>query len=132
MTSRKRVLLAEDNEMLRDLFAEFLMGEGFDVVSVADGLDAFEAYVAQGPFHAVVTDCNLPGLTGPQLVARLRDQGSDVPALLMSGHLVMGDAERDRLNVGPTLRKPFHLDVFVQAIHRLIDGLVRSGAPTRS
>jgi CheY-like chemotaxis protein len=124
MTNRKRVLLAEDDEMLRQLFTEFLTGEGFDVVAVADGLEAFEAFLIQGPFDAVVTDCDLPGLTGTQLVARLRAQDSRVPALLMSGRMTLGDADRERLQVGQTLRKPFGLDVFVRAIHRLMAGLI--------
>ena len=121
MTTRKRVLLAEDNEMLRELFTEFLTGEGFDVVAVADGLDAFEAYVERGPFDAVVSDCDLPRLTGTQLVERLRKRRSDVPALLITGRVALDDAEQARLQVGPTLLKPFGLDAFLQTLRRLVE-----------
>jgi two-component system, OmpR family, response regulator len=121
MTTRKRVLLAEDNEMLRELFTEFLTGEGFDVVAVADGLDAFQAYVDQGPFDALVSDCDLPRLTGTQLVERLRKRRSDVPTLLITGRVVLDDAEQARLQVGPTLLKPFALDAFLQALRRLVE-----------
>jgi DNA-binding response OmpR family regulator len=124
LTKRKRVLLAEDDTLLLQLFTEFLTEEGFEVVAVADGLDAFEAFVTQGPFDAVVTDCELPGLTGPQLVERLRDQKSGVPALLMSGRLILDAAEQARLGTGPALRKPFGLDVLAQAVRRLLGGLI--------
>jgi CheY-like chemotaxis protein len=123
LTNRKRVLLAEDNEALRDLFTEALSGEGIDVVAVGDGLDAFEAFLNQGPFDAMVTDCDLPRLTGPELVARLRDQPSDVPAVLMSGRLELDVAARERLRVGPTLQKPFRLDVLTRALRRVLAGL---------
>jgi two-component system, OmpR family, response regulator len=120
MTNRKRVLLAEDNEMLRELFTEFLTGEGFDVVAVADGIDAFEAYVDRGPFDAVVSDCDLPRLTGTQLVERLRERRSGVPALLITGRVVLDETEQARLQVGPPLLKPFDLDAFVKALRRLV------------
>jgi CheY-like chemotaxis protein len=122
MTNRKRVLLAEDNRALRDLFTEALSGEGLDVTAVGDGLDAFEAFLSQGPFDAVVTDCDLPRLTGPQLVARLRAQPSDVPAVLMSGRLELDAADRRRLGIGPTLQKPFGLDVLTRALRRVLAG----------
>jgi DNA-binding response OmpR family regulator len=121
MTIRKRVLLAEDNEMLRELFVDYLTAEGFEVVAVADGIDAFAAYLEQGPFDAVVSDCDLPRLTGPQLVERLRQQRSTVPALLMTGRVVLDHAEQARLQVGPPLQKPFGLDLFARTIRRLIE-----------
>jgi DNA-binding response OmpR family regulator len=119
-TKPKRVLLAEDNELLRKLLMELLVSEGFDVVAVDDGLDAFAAFVNEGPFDAVVSDCDLPGMTGAELVARLRDQASGVPALLMSGRVTLEKTDQERLRVGEILRKPFGLDAFVQAIYRLI------------
>jgi DNA-binding response OmpR family regulator len=125
MTNRKRVLLAEDSEMLRQLYTDFLKGEGIDVVAVGDGLDAFNAFLTHGPFDAVVTDCDLTGLSGMQLVARLRDQHTAVPVLFMSGQMALDDAEQERLQVGPPLRKPFTLESLLQAIRRLLGG--RSG-----
>jgi CheY-like chemotaxis protein len=120
MSNPKRVLLAEDNGQLRELYTELLTAAGFDVMAVADGLDAFEAFMVHGPFDAVVTDCNMPRLTGAQLVACLRDRKSDVPALLMSGRMMLDDADQKRLRVGPALRKPFALDSLVQAVLRLV------------
>jgi CheY-like chemotaxis protein len=115
----KRVLLAEDDASLRELYTELLGAEGLEVVAVADGLDAFEAFLSQGPFDAVISDCDLPRLSGPQLVERLRDLPSAVPALLMSGRLVLEPAVHQRLQLGRILRKPFGLDAFAQAIRRL-------------
>lgn len=119
-TSKTRVLLAEDDGSLRQLFTDLLTEEGFEVVAVSDGLDAFEAFLSQGPFDAVVSDCDLPGLTGPQLVARLRERESAVPALLMSGQMVLNDADQRRLKVGQALRKPFGLDSLLHALRRLL------------
>jgi DNA-binding response OmpR family regulator len=124
MTKAKKVLLAEDNAQLRGLYTKALTAEGFDVVAVADGLDAFEAFLAQGPFDAVVTDCDMPRLTGMEFIERLRNHRSEVPALLMSGRMVLDRDDQERLGVGRLLAKPFGLDSLVLATRRLVSRFI--------
>jgi CheY-like chemotaxis protein len=51
----------------------------------------------------------MPYLRGREILRRIRDQGDDVPALLISGNLQLEEEERAALGVGPVLRKPISL-----------------------
>jgi CheY-like chemotaxis protein len=118
---RPRVLLAEDEALLREILHEGLQDEGFEVVSAADGAEALQLYRSRGPYDALLLDEEMPHLTGRQLLARLRSEGDGVAAVLFSGNLEMSDEERAQLGVGPVLRKPVPMSVLATAIRRAID-----------
>ena len=57
-----RLLLVEDENLLRGLIAQFLRSEGFELVEAADGREGVERYSSLGPFDVVLLDLNLPVL----------------------------------------------------------------------
>jgi len=77
-----RLLLAEDDEVIREATALALQRYGFRVDTVADGLAALEAFRASPP-DAVLTDVMMPGLDGVGLTRRIRET-STVPVLMIS------------------------------------------------
>jgi CheY-like chemotaxis protein len=101
-----RVLLAEDEPLLREILVEGLIDEGFEVEAAVDGTEALVLYRARGPFDALLLDEEMPGLTGRQLLSRLRGEGDRVAAVIFSGNLVLEASEQAELGVGPVLRKP--------------------------
>ena len=104
-----RVLLAEDEALLREILVEGLVDEGFEVEAAVDGMEALLIYRAKGPFDALLLDEEMPGLTGRMLLRLLRGEGSWVAAVLFSGNLVLEPDEQAELGVGPVLRKPVSL-----------------------
>lgn len=94
-----RVLLAEDEEDLREITELMLSHSGCVVTAVADGLGALRSWVADG-FDVVVLDHNMPRMTGLQAAAVLRERGYDGPLVLWTGwdRLLCPD-ERERLGV---------------------------------
>lgn len=116
-----RILVAEDEAPLREILAEGLREEGFDVVTAADGFEALEVFRSAGPFDVVLLDEEMPRMTGRKLLARLRAEGADVAAVIFSGNLELSDEERARLSVGPALRKPVSLAELSQAIQHAIE-----------
>ena len=77
-----RVLLVDDDEALCELLAEYLEGEGFEVVAVHDGERAV-ARAAEGGWDAVVLDVMLPGLSGFDVLKRIRPI-LPVPVLMLT------------------------------------------------
>jgi CheY-like chemotaxis protein len=63
----------------------------------------------------------MPGLTGRNLLARLRGEGDSTPALLISGNLELNDDEREALKVGPVLRKPISLADLAVALRKALN-----------
>ena len=117
---KRRLLIVEDDPDLRELYEDVLSGEGFEVVTARDGLDAFERFLADGPFDALVVDQDMPRLDGKALLKRLRGLGEGVPAVLVSGRLLLDPSEGERLGLGAWLHKPFSRETLVRAIRKLI------------
>lgn len=121
-----RILVAEDDSILREILDDGLRAEGFDVVLAKDGAEALHLYATSGPFDALLLDEEMPELTGRQVLLRLRGQGDEVAALIISGNLELDEAERTALGVGPVLRKPIPLRELAQALRAAI---ARSPSP---
>lgn len=85
-TSKKKILLAEDDDSMRRLLEVTLRRAGYEVVSTEDGLAALELVLADG-FDAIVTDDVMPNMTGHDLCRMLRqnEQKKDVPMIILSG-----------------------------------------------
>src|SRR4029450_7695351 len=115
-----RLLVAEDDEFLREILQEVLEAEGFDVVSAADGAQALELFLTGGPYDALPLADEMPRLTGRKVLARLREAGERVAALLFSGSLVLDENERAGLGVGAVLRKPVSITELTAAIRRTL------------
>jgi PAS domain S-box-containing protein len=82
--ARTRVLLADDDEIMRRALVRGLRSHGYEVVDVATGRAAIEAYEAK-PFDVVLSDVNMPDGTGIELLRGIRRVDLDVPVVLMSG-----------------------------------------------
>jgi len=79
-----RLLLAEDDELLRRVFARAFRAEGFEVDVAADG-EAALALIKEKRFDAILTDIAMPRLSGIDLLRAVRQHDTDVPIVLMTG-----------------------------------------------
>jgi PAS domain S-box-containing protein len=118
---RETVLFVEDAEVLRDLLQRVLAQGGYHVLAAADGLDALARVEAHaGPIDLVVTDVIMPGLSGPEFAARLRERRPGIRVLYVSGHAA------DALGEGPQpdgafLAKPFTPHALLQKVREVLD-----------
>ncbi len=78
-----KILIAEDDRELRQLFIHVLIKNGYAVKGVSDGREALEALEADY-YDAVITDIMMPRMDGYELVRELRDSGSTVPVLMIT------------------------------------------------
>ena len=101
-----RVLLVEDNEILRSTTAEYLRELGYDVAACANGNEAL-ARAREAAFDVLMTDIGLPGMSGLDLVTAMRDVLPQIGVVIVSGyvHLLGDNVPRDTL----VLAKPFDM-----------------------
>jgi two-component system cell cycle sensor histidine kinase/response regulator CckA len=86
-----RVLIMDDEEIIRNVVGEMLMHLGYEVGFAEDGAEAIrlyrEAMEASRPFHAVIMDLTIPGgMGGKEAIAKLREIDSHVKAIVSSGY----------------------------------------------
>jgi len=113
-----RVLIADDCPDNRDSLALLLQAWGFEVSVAADGPSALEAFRTFDP-HAVILDIAMPGLDGWQVARQIRDEGSAVLLVALSGLTREQEQEQSRLaGCDAHLVKP----VEPQEVRRLLDG----------
>jgi two-component system, OmpR family, KDP operon response regulator KdpE len=116
----RRILVIDDEAQIRRLLEIALSNLGWEVFSAADGIEGLEAARGSKP-DLILLDLNLPDLSGPELLRRLREW-STVPVIIIS----VRDTERDivqLLNDGADdyVVKPFYTNELVariEAVHR--------------
>ncbi|SFP58557.1 sigma-54 dependent transcriptional regulator [Pseudomonas sp. NFPP28] len=119
-----KVLLVEDDRALREALADTLLLAGHDYRAVGSAEDALEA-VEQESFSLVVSDVNMPGMDGHQLLGVLRARQPQLPVLLMTAH---GAVERavDAMRQGAAdyLVKPFEPRALIELVARHALGVI--------
>jgi len=117
-----RILLAEDEESVREFVRRTLELRGHDVVAVVDGGAALEQLSESG-FDLVVTDIVMPVMDGIALALKIGAEKPDLPVLLMTGYVT----EKNRAHnldslIAEVLSKPFTMDQLNAAVRRALAG----------
>ncbi|MEZ5317650.1 MAG: ATP-binding protein [Vicinamibacterales bacterium] len=122
LRGQETVLLAEDDEGVRDFVAQTLRRFGYRTIVAGDGQAALalaDAHVE--PIHLVVTDVIMPGGSGPDLARALAERRPGVPVLFISGY---ADAELARSATVPKashlLQKPFTATDLLARVRQLL------------
>ncbi|WP_413174774.1 winged helix-turn-helix domain-containing protein [Anabaena azotica] len=122
-----RILVVEDEELIREMLVVALEGEGYEIITAVDGRTAVEVLKncesnsGESPFDLVVLDLMLPQINGLDICRLLRHQGNAVPILMLSAK----GSETDRvlgLEVGADdyLTKPFSMRELVARCRALL------------
>lgn len=117
------VLVVEDQEDVRDMIRTMLERQGFEVETCNDGQSAFEI-LTEHPnyFNAVVTDQNMPNLTGSELIEKISPQYPDIPFIMVSGYSIESIHEKmqEHPSVKAILKKPIDREKLREAIQGAI------------
>ena len=123
MEAALKVLLVEDDQAGRRMYAEWLTLAGFHVKQAHNGLQALEEALASTP-DIVVTDLNIPGIDGFELTRRLRVdvRTKHVPVVAITGYpaFAADPARAQRAGCDVVLEKPCSPDDLESAIRTLI------------
>ena len=82
--SGKRLLCVDDDRDFRQFYKNLLGSHGFEVTVAASGSQALKLFLSK-KVDAVVTDLEMPGMTGVELASRLKKLRPELPVLLVSG-----------------------------------------------
>ena len=128
------ILVVDDKESLRDSVGGTLERAGFEVVLASDGAEALAMIAKQRP-DCVVSDLKMPGMTGIELLTKIRAIDEDLPLILMTAFASIQTAvEAIRLGAFNYLQKPFEGDDLIINVKRAIEhaGLKKENAMLRA
>lgn len=116
----RRVLIVDDEECVRRLFAEYL-GQDYSCETAADAQEALEL-LAREPFALVVSDVQLPGLSGIELLRKITERYSDTAVIIVSGiDRTQRVIDAVRMGASDYLLKPCELDVLTASVERALE-----------
>jgi DNA-binding NtrC family response regulator len=115
------VLVAEDEEGVRELAVETLARRGYRVLSAASGEEAVKlAGAYDGTIHLLISDVVMPGMKGPELADRLRAMRPGMRVLLISGYAADVVTPADLIEAA-FLTKPFAPAALLKAVKHILD-----------
>ncbi len=92
-----QILLAEDDQSLRELMSDYLTQNGYQVFQAADGLEAMDQ-LDRNHIDLMVCDVMMPGMDGYQLTAELREAGYRLPVIMVTARESLEDKHQGFLS----------------------------------
>jgi CheY-like chemotaxis protein/class 3 adenylate cyclase len=118
----ERLLVVDDSAAIRHLVSDCLKRQGFKVTTAVDGQDGFEKAQSE-KFHLILTDYDMPRMTGFELVVALRrsEQTRDIPIVMLTARDTKRDqAQMRAAGLNSYLVKPFGTDKCIALVERVL------------
>ena len=119
-TSPLKILIVDDQEIIRELISEILRSDGHNITVAATGVEAL-LHLNKGQFDLLISDLSMPDMTGSQLASEIRAKGDKTPFILLTGFgdemLAQGSTP---LGVDLVLSKPVTSASLYQAIKKIL------------
>ena len=116
----KRILLAEDDNDMRQFLTRALKNAGYEVVSFDNGLSAYER-LREEPFSLLLSDIVMPEMDGIELARRAAELDPDIKIMFITGFAAValnGDSSAPKQ--AKVLSKPVHLRDLVNEVHKML------------
>ncbi len=115
-----KILIAEDDRELRQLFSHVLIKNGYSVKGVTNGREALEA-LDSDYFDLVISDIMMPEMDGYEMVSALRETGSTIPVLMITAKDGFDDMRRGFLSgTDDYMVKPINVNEMVLRVQALL------------
>ncbi len=117
-----RILVVDDEYGIREGIRKILEPDGFEVVTAEDGLAGWRTWQEQGRFAVALVDLKMPGMSGIELVQKLRAEDEDIVLIIITAHATIDTAvEGTKRGAYSYLPKPFMPDELLLTIRNGLD-----------
>jgi CheY-like chemotaxis protein len=111
----KKILLVDDENSIREVFAEVLREEGYDVSAVENGVQGLEA-LGKNTFDLILVDKKMPGIDGLDFIRQVRERKLPTKIVLISGSI----SEHPMREVDAYLSKPCEIDQLLETVKKML------------
>ncbi len=118
---KPKVLIVDDEPVIRDILTEFLSMEGYDIEIARDGLEAKEKIIS-GNYNVILSDLKMPNLDGMQLLQFINDRHIPTVPIIMTGYGTIETAiEAMKAGAYDYVLKPFKMEDIIRILNRAIE-----------
>jgi PAS domain S-box-containing protein len=122
MEGRERILVVDDEELVRMVTKAVLAYRGYQIVEAEDGEDALKKYsAAPGSFDLVLMDMHMPKLNGYDALLRIREVNPTAKAIVLSGGVHDPDESFGQMAGVAFLHKPFENQELLRLVRQMLD-----------
>lgn len=123
-----RILVVDDELLIRDLLYDFFVAQEWDIVVAEDGYKAID-YLKNQRFDVVLADIKMPDMTGLELTGKIRTLCQGLPVVLMTGYPSLETAlEALRYKVDDYIIKPFNVNHLFKTVRAVAMAGRQAGA----
>ncbi len=117
----KRVLVVDDDRLIREMTRDALVQEGFRVATAASGREALSRLGDEGPFDVVITDLSMREMDGLELLERVKRASPHTEVIVLTGYASLESAlQAMRLGAADYLRKPVSAPEVTYGVKRVL------------
>ena len=115
-----RILIADDEEVMRDSLSDWLREDGYDVIAVASGAEAVEK-VKSEPWSVLMVDLKMPGMDGMEVVRQVKKISPELPIIMVTAYATVDTAvQAMKEGAYDYIAKPFDPEQVGLAIRKII------------
>lgn len=120
MSQKVKILIVDDEAVMRDTMSDWLLEKGFNVVSVTSGMEAIEK-VKTGSFNIAFVDMKMPGLDGLEVLQAMKRIDPETAVVIMTAYATIETAiEAMKEGAYEYMIKPFSLDVVELIVKKIV------------
>jgi len=123
---KQRILIVDDNTLIRDMLSEFLLIQGIDTKCAENGIEALNLFLKYD-FDVVLTDFKMPCMDGLTLADEIRKNAPETLIIMMTSDIWMSFEEK--VFVDYVVEKPFRLNEIWNILQHALESEDRYGIP---
>ncbi|HOS99765.1 MAG TPA: response regulator [Acidobacteriota bacterium] len=121
MLKKVRILIVDDDPDVCEYLQKFLSKDGYDVTAVANPTQVLDE-LKNKPYQIIILDLKMPGMSGEELLRRIRAIDSDICIIIYTGYPTVDSAvDTMKQQVFDYIKKPFNIDDFRAVIRKAIE-----------
>lgn len=118
-TSSLRILVVDDEQIIREPMCEFMKKFFAEVVCAENGEDALKKYHENGPFEVIFTDVRMPKMTGLELIQKIKSVSTPLFIAVASGEA--SDVNKNTDDYDMFIDKPIHFNTMLEMLTIMVE-----------
>ncbi|OGS27499.1 MAG: hypothetical protein A2297_09855 [Elusimicrobia bacterium RIFOXYB2_FULL_48_7] len=119
MSVTKKILVIDDEQGIRDMLSFALQGEGYSVITAADGIEGIMKYTGE-KIDAVISDIKMPGLDGLAVLEEIKKVEPGAKVIIATGYGSIETESRILEKGARYINKPFEINVLLETLTKLL------------